>query len=71
MRIDELSEGELFSFAGDSKHTLYVFGGCDGHYGRVFSSLKDYRKFKNVAYVEAYTTIKRVLENGSNYEKEF
>lgn len=70
MRIYELDEGELFSFVGD-KNTLYVYGGCDGHYCKVFSSLKDYKKFKNVAYVEAYTTVKRVLEDDSDYERKF
>lgn len=58
MQINELNKGTLFTFTGDSKQ--YVFGGCDGRYAKVFESLKDYKKFKNVAYVDCSTHIREV-----------
>lgn len=54
-QICQLEKGEEFSFKGDKK--VYVFGGCDGNYATVFSSLKDYKEFKNPSYVENSTRI--------------
>ncbi len=44
-------------FRGVKDSTKYIFGGCDGSYGKVFSNQREYKLLKNTVFVDCYTEV--------------